>query len=176
MTEKTDQLRRIGLLGASWGIAGVSLLIGSAAVRISEVAIEAFSYPFRWFHWAFLVVFFVFMLFSEGYRGFQLGFSPRAAVRARYLSRNPRPLHILFAPLFCMGFIHATNRRRRSVIILTSAIVVFVLLMRLLSQPWRGIVDLGVVAGLAWGLVALWVFTYVAFARDTFDFPPDLPQ
>lgn len=176
MKENTDQARGMGLVGASWGVAGVSLLIGSAAIQISEVAIEAFSYPFRWFHWAFLVVFFVVMLFSEGYRGFQLGFSPRVAARARYLSRNPRPLHVLLAPLLCMGFIHATKRRRRSAIILTLAIVMFVVLVRLLNQPWRGIVDLGVVGGLVWGLVALWLFTYVAFARETFDFPPDLPE
>jgi hypothetical protein len=45
-----------------------------------------------------------------------------------------------------------------------------------LPQPWRGIVDLGVVIGLAWGLVALGVFTVQAFSgrlNHAPEVPPD---
>ena len=38
-------------------------------------------------------------------------------------------------------------------ILVTTGIVVMVVLARQLAQPWRGIVALGVVAGLVWGLV-----------------------
>ena len=36
---------------------------------------------------------------------------------------------------------------------LTLAIILMVRIVHGLAQPWRGIIDLGVLAGLAWGLV-----------------------
>jgi hypothetical protein len=46
------------------------------------------------------------------------------------------------------------------------AIVGLVLLVGMLPQPWRGIVDAGVVVGLGWGIVALAVeFVTVATGR-----------
>jgi hypothetical protein len=169
-------MRFVGAAGAVWGIAGVSLLIGDAVYRLSLVAIDAFTYPLDWRHWVFLVVFLVFMTVSEGYLGFQRAFSPRVAARARYLARHPRVVHALFAPLFCMGFFHATRRRQISSILLTMGIVVMVVLVRQLAQPWRGIVDLGVAAGLVWGLVALGIFSYLAFTTEAFGQPTDVPE
>jgi hypothetical protein len=37
---------------------------------------------------------------------------------------------------------------------LTAGVVAIVLVYRALPQPWRGILDAGVVVGLLWGLVA----------------------
>ncbi len=175
MNEQTVEMRFVGAVGAVWGIGGVALLIGSAVYRLGHVAIDAFSYPFDWRHWLFLALFFLFMTVGEGYQGFQRGFSPRVAARARYLARHPRVPHVLFAPLFCMGFFHATPRRQVTSILVTTGIIVMVLLVRRLSQPWRGIVDLGVVAGLIWGLIALGVFSYAAFAQESFSQPTDIP-
>ncbi len=87
-------------MGAVWGITGVALIIGDAIYRMIPVAIGAFAYPFDWIHWVFLVAFFVFMTVVEGYKGFQLGFSPRVVARARYLARHPRAGHALLAPVF----------------------------------------------------------------------------
>ena len=153
----------LGILAATWGIAGILLLIGGATVRLTRVGLEAFDYPLQVHHWAFLVVFLLFMLISEGYRGFQKSFAPRVTSRARELQLDPRPLPALLAPLFCMGFIYATRRRMLTSYGLTGTIVIFVLIVRQLPQPWHELVDLGVAAGLFWGVLALIVFTYQAF-------------
>ncbi len=156
----------LGTLGATWGIAGVLLLIGAAMVRLIRVGVNAFDYPLRWHHWAFLVVFLLFMLISEGYRGFQKSFAPRVAARARELQLDPRALQVFLAPLVCMGFIYATPRRMLRSYGLAGMIVIFVLIVRQLQQPWRGLVDLGVAAGLFWGVVALVTYSYQAFTKE----------
>jgi len=116
------------------------------------------------------------MGYSEGYRGFQLGFSPRIAARALWLSRNPSLLRGLLAPAFCMGFFGATKRRTLTSWCVLAGIVGIVSLVRLLPQPWRGIVDFGVVVGLTWGLLAMLVFAWQAVSRrDRFAVDPELP-
>ena len=153
----------LGILAATWGIAGVLLLIGAAMVRLTRVGLAAFDYPLQVHHWAFLVVFLLFMLISEGYRGFQKSFAPRVASRARELQLDPRALPALLAPLFCMGFIYATRNRMLRSYGLAGMIVIFVLIVRQLPEPWHGLVDVGVAGGLLWGVLAVIVFTYQAF-------------
>jgi hypothetical protein len=165
-----------GAVGAVWGVAGVFLIVGLAVVRLTPVALDAFAFPLGPRHWAFSVGFFAFMIWSEGYRGFQKNFAPRVAARARYLRHNPHLGHALLAPLFCMAFFHATPRRLMGAYGLTTMIVVFVLIVRQLPQPWHGLVDLGVAAGLVWGLVALAVFTYQAFWTEGFSVSPEVPR
>ena len=60
--------------------------------------------------------------------------------------------------MFCMGLIHATRRRLVSSWILAVAVLLIIIAVRALPPPWRGIVDLGVVVALAWGVGALWYF------------------
>lgn len=163
-----------GLLGAVWGLAGVTLLLGGAVYRMTPWALQTFSYTLTLLQWALLVGFTLFMLIGEGYRGFQKNFSPRVAARARHLAGHPTPARVLLAPLFLMGFFGATRRRKITTWSLTTGIVLLVLGVRHLEQPWRGIIDLGVVLGLVWGLVALVGFTYQAFSRREFSFPADL--
>ncbi len=157
----------LGTLTATWGIAGVLLLIGAAMVRLTRVGLDAFDYPLRMHHWAFFVVFLLFMLISEGYRGFQKSFAPRVATRARELQLDPRPLQVFLAPLVCMGLVYATPSRMLRSYGLAGMIVIFVLIVRQLPQPWRGLVDLGVAAGLLWGMLALILFSYKAFRAPT---------
>jgi hypothetical protein len=67
---------------------------------------------------------------------------------------------LLLAPLFCMGYFHATRKRMLTSIILTSAIIVLVLLVGLAPQPWRGIIDVGVIIGLGLGvgsIIRFWI-------------------
>ena len=47
-----------------------------------------------------------------------------------------------------MSYFYATRKRKISSLGLTGLIVCFVILVRLLSQPWRGILDAGVVTGI----------------------------
>ncbi len=163
----------LGTLTATWGIAGVLLLVGAAMVRLTRAGLDAFDYPLQMHHWAFFVVFLLFMLISEGYRGFQKSFAPRVAARARELQLDPRPLQVLLAPLVCMGFIYATPRRMLRSYGLAGMIVIFVLIVRQLPQPWRGLVDLGVAAGLLWGVVALVTHSYQAFTKEPSFGSPD---
>jgi hypothetical protein len=62
---------------------------------------------------------------------------------------------IVLAPLFCMGFFHATRQRMLTSWLVTSAIVALVIVVSHAPQPWRGIVDTGVVTGLGLGLASL---------------------
>jgi hypothetical protein len=164
-----------GRLAAAWGIGGVVLLLSSAVWRLTPLAIEAFAEPLSWVHWAFAVPWIFFMAYSEGYRGFQKGFSPRVVARAWSLLSRPRPHHVLLAPAIAMGWIHATKKRLIVSWCLTIGIVGLVLLVRLLPQPWRGLVDGGVVLGLGWGLTAIAVFTVAALSGRPPAVPTDLP-
>lgn len=165
-----------GWAAALWGILGVSLLIGSAIVRLTPKAWAALTAPLEWYHWAVLVPWLIFMLVSEGYRGFQQAFSPRVAARTRWLRQHPGCLRGILAPLFCMGFFGATPKRQIVAWCLTGGIIGLILLVSLLDQPWRGIVDSGVVAGLLWGLLSLWFFTAQALFQPEFSSDPELSR
>ena len=58
----------------------------------------------------------------------------------------------------------------------TSGIVLLILAVRLLPQPWHGIVDLGVVAGLSWGLAAIVLYGIHALTAHAFAHPADTPE
>jgi hypothetical protein len=166
----------MGFLGAVWGLAGIVLLLCSAIYRLSLVAVQAFSYDFMWHHWVSLFVITIFMAYAEGYKGFQKRFSPRVAARAKYLTTHPDAFHIFTGPLFCMGFFHATRKRQITSISLTAGIIVLIILIRLMPQPWRGIIDIGVVVGLAWGLLSLIIFSAQALTSETYRHSPEIPD
>jgi hypothetical protein len=135
---------------------------------------EAFALELSGSHYIFAVGFTIFMLYSEAWRGFHKKFSPRAVSRALYVSRHGRPLHRLLAPFFAMGYFHATKRRMIATWILSCVIVGFILGLRLVDQPWRGLVDLGVVVGLAVGILTLYVEGW-RIARGGEAVDPELP-
>jgi hypothetical protein len=168
--------RTLGLVSALWGLIGVSVLLGGAVVRLTPWALEALRMDLAWHHWSLMLVCVAFMGYSEGYVGFQRGFSPRVAARARYLREHPTLVRAVAAPLFCMGFFHAQRRRLIISYSLTLGIIVLILLVRLLPQPWRGIVDAGVVVGLAWGFVALLVFAVQGLKSGDYDYSPEVSE
>jgi hypothetical protein len=143
-----------------WGVGGVALLLVQAVFRLTPIALE----PFRlgglgvW-EIATYATWVLVSLYSEGYRGFQKSFVPRVVARAFFLARAPRPLFVLLAPFFCMGLVHARPRRLITSWLVVLLITAAVVLVRTLPYPWRGIIDGGVVAGLAYGLAAL-LFTF----------------
>ncbi len=165
----------MGILAATWGIVGICLILGSAIYRLTQIAFEAFGYTLAWHHWLVALVWVGFMAYSEGYRGFQQGFSPRVAARIAYLRRNPSMLRMLLAPLFCMGYFHIERKRQLITIVITLMIIGIVQVVHLLEQPWRGIIDLGVVVGLAWGLLSLLIFTVQAFTDENYRHSPQVP-
>ncbi len=165
----------LGRIAALWGIAGICLLLGGAIYRLSAIGLQTFEHSLSWYHWAALAVSVAFMGFAEGYRGFQQAWSPRVAARILYLSQNASPSRVLLAPLFCMGFFSIVRKRMIVTYCLTLGIIGMVLLVHQLDQPWRGIIDLGVVTGLVWGLTSLLLFTLKAFFSEGFEHSPEMP-
>lgn len=165
-----------GVIGAVWAIGGLSLLFGSALFRLYPYAQELCGMEFAWYHWVALVASLLFMGYAEGYKGFHLKFSPRAAARALYLKNNPTVVRVLLAPLFCMGYFHATRKRKIVSYCLTAMIVGLIIWVKTLEQPWRGIVDAGVVLGIGWGLGSVWIFSLKAFFGKGFDVSPETPD
>ncbi|WP_372834025.1 hypothetical protein [Pontibacterium sp.] len=165
----------LGSVAALWGFAGISLILGSAIYRLSQIAWQMFEQPFSWYHWAALAFSVAFMGFAEGYRGFQKAFSPRVAARIYYLSKHVTPMRALLAPLFCMGYFHVRRKRQIVTVCLTLGIIVLVQFVHMLEQPWRGIVDAGVVVGLTWGLLSIALFSFKAFFGNGFNHSPETP-
>ncbi len=167
----------LGVIGVVWGFAGVVLMLGYALIRLFPVAMGTFDQPLQWYHWMCLIGFIVFMAYSEGYRGFQQAFSPRVAARLKYLYDHPRPWHVLLSPLFCMGFFYIQKRRLIAIYILTIGIIAIIVAVKWLAQPWRGIIDAGVLVGLTWGLVTVLMFTRQAFMmQKPFPYSPEVPD
>ena len=162
-------------LASLWGLAGVVLLLGGAVARLAPIAWRGIDSGLAGWQWAALLGIVVFMGYSEGYRGFQKGFSPRVAARVRYLATHPSLPRSLLAPLFCMGYFHATRRRQITSLVLTGAIVLLVVAVRFLPQPWRGLLDAGVVVGLLWGLISLLWFAGRALTGAQFPHSPEVP-
>jgi len=131
------------------------------------MALELENSSMSMVHWLTLAFSVIYMAYAEGYKGFHLGFAPRVVVRARYLANNPRPLHVLLAPLFCMGYIYATRRRQIVSFALTTMIICFVLIARSMPQPWRGILDAGVVVGLSLGVLSIGYFLIISSSDPT---------
>ena len=175
MSTGAPSLRMLGYLGALWGLAGIAALLAFSIWRLAGVAVDAWSYDFSAYHWLVLAAHVAFMAWSEGYRGFQQSFSPRIVARAKYLIANPRPAHVMLAPVFCMGYFHTSRRRMISVYALTVFIVALIIAVRWLEQPWRGIVDAGVVVGLSWGLISMGVFTLKALTDPGYPYGPEVP-
>jgi hypothetical protein len=145
-------------IGFTWGVGGVLLLLCFAIYRLAPLAMELEDSALTVFQWCALVFSVAYMAYAEGYKGFHLGFAPRVVKRADYLGNNPQLGHIILAPLFCMGYIYATRRRKMFSFGLTIMISCFILIARLLPQPWRGILDAGVVVGLTIGIFSILYF------------------
>ena len=144
----------LGVFAASWGAAGLIALLTFAVVRLSGVVWAGLEVPWQWHHMVVAAANTVFMAWSEGYRGFQRGFSPRCAARVKWLLEHSSLLQALLAPLFVMGYFGATRQRKIVVYGLTVGILAAILIIHALAQPWRAALDIGVVVGLTWGIVS----------------------
>ncbi len=163
---------------AVWGVLGFAAVLLQAIWSLTPIALEPIlNGTLTSFQIAIYLAWVGFMIYSEGYRGFQLKMAPRVAARAMYAARHPQPLWlIILAPVFCMGLIHATRKRLIVSWCVLIGIVALVIAVRTLGQPWRGIIDGGVVVGLTWGLVwTLWYFIR-AVAGHPMPVPDDVPR
>ena len=141
------------MAAAIWGAMGLVALLGYAIVRLASVVADGMGHHWGWQHIAVAAGNTAFMAWSEGYRGFQLRFSPRSAARVKWLAQHANAMQTLLAPLFVMGYFGTTRRRMIGVYLLTGFILAAIAVIHGLAQPWRAALDIGVVVGLAWGLV-----------------------
>lgn len=167
---------RITHPAALWGIFGFVAILMQAILRLSHLAWEPIAAgELEVWHFALYGASIAFNGYFEGYRAFQLQVAPRVMARASYLAHNPRPLHVILAPLFCMALFHASKKRLIINWIVYAGIVALVLSVRQLAQPWRGIVDAGVVVGLSWGVFAILVSFGQLVVGGTLRSSPELP-
>lgn len=163
-------------IGFTWGVGGVITLLLFAVFRLAPMALALADEYLNGWHWLALCFSVVYMAYAEGYQGFHKSFAPRVIVRASYLRDNPRPLHVLLAPFFCMGYLYATRRRLTLSYSLTAMIIGLVVAVRLLPQPWRGIVDAGVVVGLFLGICSILYFLLQSLtAPERLKFSAEVP-
>lgn len=159
----------------AWAIAGWSAVLLVAIVRLSAIALEALASDLTALQWATLAGNTALLAWAEGYRGFQQRFTPRAVARVLYLRQHPTPAIAWLAPLFCVGFFRATPRVLQLTWTGAALIVLLILVVHGLPQPWRGIVDLGVVVGLSWGLVSFLVMGWSALRSGRYPADPEVP-
>ena len=157
-----------------WAIFGLVVLLIFASWRLSLYTIESFTMPLNWLHWLVFIGWAIFMAHGEGYKGFQLKFSPRFAARCKYLLSNATWLQTLLAPLFCMAYFHAPKKRVIATFALTIMIIAFIFAFRLIPQPWKGLLDFGVVLGLVWGLVSTIYYLIKAFTDENFNWDDEV--
>lgn len=157
MPQDPDRHSSMRWLAVAWALAGFTLLLGFAIYRLAAVAVDGLLDELQPVHWLVLVGNVLFMAYTEGYRGFQLGYSPRFAARTLLLRNGGSLVHCLLAPLFAMGLYAAPRRQLMTGWLLTALIVLLVIVFRYIPQPWRGILDAGVVVGLGWGLTVTWI-------------------
>ena len=151
-------------------------LLVRAVWRLTPAAVQAFtSSDLTAWQWVVAAGGVLFIGFLEGYRGFQRAFAPRVVARAHHLARAPRLLDAALAPAFCMGLLHASRRRLVTSWAVVAGIIGLVAAVRAVPQPYRGMIDAGVVVGLAWGVVAIVVFATRALAGHTPRVSLDLP-
>lgn len=139
-----------------WAYLGVFALLGQAIYRLTPLALEPLGPPdqlrgLAWLYWGWAIA----SVYLEGYRGFHLRFVPRVARRVELLVAKPTLLRSIFAPAFVMGYFDAPLADKRAAWGVTLAVFFAVIVVRTFSQPWRGIIDAGVVSGLGAGMLSL---------------------
>lgn len=139
-----------------WAIVVVLATFVEAIHRLGPRAIATITGGLTTWEWIAGAAIFVLFVWGEGYRALQRRFAPRVAARAFAAGAKAEGVvDVLLAPLECLSLVRAERRGLLHAWGGVAAIVAAVLIVRAMPEPWRGIVDAGVSAALAWGAVAL---------------------
>jgi hypothetical protein len=165
------------LLGI-WGVLQVVAIIGNALKRVIPIALQPFSsdVPLSGFQWVSYGLWTVYMIYAEGYKAFQLKFSPLVVKRAFGLSENLNALNFLLAGPYAMGFFGATKKRMIVSWSVSVGVASIVAVVKKLGYPYRSIIDGGVVAGLTYGTLSILILTVNALRGNVPHVNPELPQ
>jgi len=146
-----------------WGVLQVVSILVNAIKRLYPIAIQPILkkdiLPIEWVMYG---AWSLYMMYTEGYKAFQLKFSPLVVERSFGLSKNISILNILFAGPYSMGLFGAPRKRMILSWSLTAGVFALVKLVKLLPYPYRSIVDAGVVAGLSYGTLSICVLAIKA--------------
>jgi len=149
------------VLASLWGSCGVVYILAKAIKRVVPIALEPFMkgegvVPLTQVQLAAYIITCLWFAYVEGYKGFQLKFSPLVVARSFTLQPSSSPIHhLLLAPLYSMGLFHATKKRMIISWSVTTGVAVIVAAVKRMPYPWRNIVDAGVVCGLTWGSISI---------------------
>jgi hypothetical protein len=150
------------LLGL-WGVVQVVSVLANAIKRLLPVATQPFQRKdLSTEHWGLYVAFCLIMAYTEGYKAFQLKFSPMVVSRAFNLVQNSSILRILLAGPYSMGMFGASKKRMIVSWSITAGVFSLVKIVKYLPYPYRSIVDAGVVVGLSYGTFSILAYTVKA--------------
>ena len=164
----------------AWGVFGVVAYLSYGVAKVVPIVLDGLGAIEEVWQWGLLAVTLLFFAYVEGYRGFQLGFSPRVVSRAWVVSEetSEAPLwHKVLAPAFCIGYFHGTTRRVITSWAVTTVIFAVVIGVKQLDNPYRAIIDAGVIVGLMWGILSI-IVLYVASLQSQKppEYDPALPE
>jgi hypothetical protein len=169
----------------SWALAfWVSMFIGALHGLVMKGPVELYRKRelwedegiLKWWGWLILAIILLFFAYSEGYRGFQLAWSPMLVKRAYHFSSVSSPVFnwtkitcvdrltdFILAPILSAG--HICGTRRRLILSWSITIMVILLIVGVSYMDgteelcmWKSFIDIGVVIGLGWGLVFILVW------------------
>eukprot|EP00933_Yihiella_yeosuensis_P050463 TRINITY_DN4824_c0_g1_i1.p1 TRINITY_DN4824_c0_g1~~TRINITY_DN4824_c0_g1_i1.p1 ORF type:complete len:279 (+),score=42.62 TRINITY_DN4824_c0_g1_i1:66-902(+) len=164
----------------AWGALGVCSYLGYGVQKVVPIVMEGLGAIDQTWQWGLLAVTLLFFAYVEGYKGFQLGFSPRVVSRAWVVSEDAEGApfwHKVLAPAFCIGYFHGTKKRVITSWAVTSVIFAVVVGVKQLANPYRAIIDAGVIVGLMWGIVSIIVlFIQSLQTEKPPEFDPALPE
>ena len=138
-----------------YSIGGVIAIFSSAIYRLYPHVKKSMSYEFSTLNWIVLAAYLIVMIVGKGYFALHRGFVPRVVNRSEQIIENGKLIDKILAPLYCMGFFKAPRKRMIISYVMIFFIVSFIVSASKIAQPWRGIIDLGVIIGLSLGILSL---------------------
>lgn len=146
-----------------WGVVQVVSILANAIKRLYPIAIQPFlQKDMLTYHWVMYVAWSLYMGYAEGYKAFQLKFSPMVVARAFNIAEKPTILNCILAGPYSMGLFGASRKRMIVGWCITAGVFSLVKVVKMLPYPYRSIVDAGVVVGLSYGTMSIVAFAVKA--------------
>lgn len=160
-----------------WSVLGVTALLLQAQVRLGQIAWEALSSgTLTPVQVGICTIWTIMNGYLEGYRGFHMRFVPRVLARAHHLATHPGAFPKILGPIYAMAYVRASKKAKYAAWGVTVAVLIAIVVVRRLPQPWRGIIDAGVVAGLGLGTLSLLIGAGRRLLGHIPQGNPDLPN
>jgi len=165
-TDSSSGRKLANTVASLWAAGGFIMILGKSIKRILPIALEPFNgaaASLSTLQLASYVGMCLWFAYVEGYKGFQLKFSPLVVARAQTLKpfeKGSPIIHTILGPFYAMGLFHATKKRKIVSWSVSIGVGFIVAAVKKLPYPWRNIIDAGVIVGLTWGsvsIVAEWV-------------------